>query len=740
MTAPLRGEGQRKRVIILGGGLGGLSAAWELSQPQVRDRYEIVVYQQGWRLGGKGASSRNDAEADRIEEHGLHVWLGFYENAFRMLRTCYEEVPPPAFPRLWDAFVPASHFILEEDRPDGWISWEDAFPEQRDQHPGDGAAVPSIWQQLVRALELSVQYLISASRTPPEVSPKGSLTIKPERSKGGQPGSSNEPPKIKLARQVGAAARALPASMLEHPLPALGGLAGDATLAGALVFAAAMPDDVAQHSAAHHGFLKRCVEQAAEWAHKKVLPIATASDARRRDWYLADLLLACVRGILHDGVLHRGYGVIDDFDFREWLHAHGADRETVDCSLVRTVAYDLQFSYKDGNPATPECSAATALQGLFRLFLTYRGAIAWKMRSGMGEVVFAPLYKALRQRGVTFKFFHQVKALHLGAAQHSGERRLASITMLVQTPPPAGEYQPLVTVHAADGTPIDCWPARPAVELPQGCTPETLESYWCTTGREEKLELKAGDQVILAIPVGAQRGRLCRELRDDQPARWGAMLDQMGAIWTQSVQLWFTAGQEALGWPWGNGTVGGYIETFDTCADMSQLLKMENDAARGIKAVAYLCNAMPTPPWNESAGYRRVAEAATEAVRATAAQFLRDDAGAIWPLAVRRYPSDFMWDRLFDPLDRHGDDRLAAQFVRANSDPSESYVLPLPGTGRFRLHPGDSGYKNLKLAGDWTECGINAGCVEAAVMSGMLAAQAVCGSPSNDQIVGYYGR
>ena len=25
--------------------------------------------------------------ADRIEEHGLHLWMGFYENAFRLMRA-----------------------------------------------------------------------------------------------------------------------------------------------------------------------------------------------------------------------------------------------------------------------------------------------------------------------------------------------------------------------------------------------------------------------------------------------------------------------------------------------------------------------------------------------------------------------------------------------------------------------------------------------------------------------------
>ena len=38
-----------------------------------------------------------------------------------------------------------------------------------------------------------------------------------------------------------------------------------------------------------------------------------------------------------------------------------------------------------------------------------------------------------------------------------------------------------------------------------------------------------------------------------------------------------------------------------------------------------------------------------------------------------------------------------------------------------------SGVDNLVLAGDWTRCGLDAGCIEAAVMSGIEAANVVAG-------------
>src|SRR5262245_13910979 len=78
------------RVAVLGGGCAGMTTAFELSRPEHRGRYAVTVYQLGWRLGGKGASGRG--VADRIEEHGLHLWMGFYENAFMLMRQCYEEL------------------------------------------------------------------------------------------------------------------------------------------------------------------------------------------------------------------------------------------------------------------------------------------------------------------------------------------------------------------------------------------------------------------------------------------------------------------------------------------------------------------------------------------------------------------------------------------------------------------------------------------------------------------------
>jgi predicted NAD/FAD-dependent oxidoreductase len=49
----------------------------------------------------------------------------------------------------------------------------------------------------------------------------------------------------------------------------------------------------------------------------------------------------------------------------------------------------------------------------------------------------------------------------------------------------------------------------------------------------------------------------------------------------------------------------------------------------------------------------------------------------------------------------------------------------------------DNTYDNLTIAGDWTSCGLNQGCVEAAVISGRLAAHAISSQPALSEIVGY---
>src|SRR5207247_1254477 len=131
-------------------------------------------------------------------------------------------------------------------------------------------------------------------------------------------------------------------------------------------------------------------------------------------------------------------------------------------------------------------------------------------------------------------------------------------------------------------------------------------------------------------------------------------------------------------------------------------------------------------------------------VRENAIRFLNRDVGHLWPGAMRT-PGEFRWDLLVDPdattrdptEPAVGEERFDSQFWIANVNPSDRYVLSLPGSQRYRISPLDRTYDNLTIAGDWTDCGFNAGCVEAAVMSGRLAASALSGLPRLADIIGY---
>jgi len=52
-------------------------------------------------------------------------------------------------------------------------------------------------------------------------------------------------------------------------------------------------------------------------------------------------------------------------------------------------------------------------------------------------------------------------------------------------------------------------------------------------------------------------------------------------------------------------------------------------------------------------------------------------------------------------------------------------VLSEAGSIGKRLAPHDSGFINLALAGDWVRTTLNAGCLEAATLGGLGAADAI---------------
>ena len=199
---------------------------------------------------------------------------------------------------------------------------------------------------------------------------------------------------------------------------------------------------------------------------------------------------------------------------------------------------------------------------------------------------------------------------------------------------------------------------------------------------------------------------------------------------------------EQLGWPHGAVSVSGFVEPFDTWADMRHLLEREQWNGRA-RAIAYFCSVLPDSDvvaTGDAATLEAVA-AIRARVERDAVRFLDRDVGHLWPRAVAG--DHFRWELLVDAdgvADERrtpGPERFACQFWTANVSPTDRYTLSLPGSSQYRISPLDRTYDNLTVAGDWTACGFNAGCVEAAVMSGRLAAHAISLRPALEEITGY---
>ena len=717
---------QPKKVAVLGGGPAAIAAAFELTADAVKGRFEVTVYQPGWRLGGKCASGRNVTanRGSRIEEHGLHIWFGFYDNAFRLMREAYEELGRSTGPlrTLEEAFEGCDEAILFDRQEGRWESFALKAPVNS-LKPGVSTPPPGFWDIARWMCEWAAREykdLGSPGGSAPFSaiydSSDGELRSALEKVAAGAEGAGAPAGEglLQAALALSQDAQAKGTDLLPRPplrtqgLQAVGGTAVEhllATLIG--------------------GFR--------DWLWKE-LGERLRQDAHLRLFFtIFDTFASATAGIVEEDVLTKGWESINDHDLCEWLKLHGAKEVTLGATpaerspLLRSI-YDVAFGYREGKIEKADIAAGTAINDFLRLSFGYRGSAMYKMQAGMGDTVFTPFYEVLRKRGVSFKFFHAVTELGLSP---DGEL-VQEITVVPQVEIPAGEYRPLVKVKE-----LGCWPSEPLWDQLAGG--EELKK------REVDFELSANplerapvklqlgadfDEVVLGIPVGAiKRDGICTQISDRYP-RFAAMLANAATVRTQAFQLWLTQTPEQLGWKHSENSVAGtYAEPIDTWCDMTHLLVREDwSAADGVGGLAYFCGVLDDRPGEG-------AVEATERVFQNMLTFLVTLVGPLWPRAVSHLNGamDFTW--LADPgRSIVGPARAASQYWRANTTGSEEYVLTPAGSVQYRLAAGESGVGNLVLAGDWTLNGIDGGCVEAAVTSGVQAARHLTGA--TPQIVG----
>ena len=273
----------KQRIAILGGGVGALMAAFEITDADGwQDDFDITVYQLGWRLGGKGASGRNAEHEQRIEEHGLHILLGFYENAFKVLKKAYGLLgrdPSKPLATWQDAFKPHDYVVLMEQLKDAsYVPWVMNFPPNSGV-PGDGGVLPTP-AQLVEMTIGWLKQIFDRSKKLPD-------------------------------RHQNLEAAHLHAKLGNH-------------------------DRVLDE-----------LEKVHAWLHDKVRGFEDDLEAAidwRRDFITCDLGFAAMRGVIESGVVRSGdWFTQDHLDFRAWLLKYGAHTISVNSAYI-TGMYDLGFS------------------------------------------------------------------------------------------------------------------------------------------------------------------------------------------------------------------------------------------------------------------------------------------------------------------------------------------------------------------------------------------------------------
>ena len=697
----------RQKIAILGGGMGGLVTAYQLSsQPGWQDRYDITIYQLGWRLGGKCASSRGDNM--RIEEHGIHGFVGSYFNALPMMNDVYTELgrrPGQPLATFDEAFIP-SNFAMNWEFQDGGLKpWPTRFPAN-DRSPLDSSGFKGL-ESSIEAIIFEVGQLLGSAKGVPKLAVVAIEML------------------LAKARQQ---CRDVPMSEgPNHPL------VGEITKA------------------------REFITGIVETIDKLAPGIAEYVNELRQALLTLDFYATLIVGALSDNVVVTGFDVLDDENWTDWLIRHGIHHATLQSPVVM-ITVNICYQSPNGDTSRAARMAAGAFLDWTLRTCAYATAFLWSFAAGSGETVVAPVYEVLARRGVKFEFFHKVEALRLA----KDRKTVAAVEFTLQATLKDRErgYAPLIDVKG-----LPSWPGDPHYDqLLEGeamaAAHVDLESYWAAWPNAESEHLKRPrilrhgadyDQIVFAISLGAVP-HLCPELMAANPA-WTDMVSGIPALQTQAMQLWLSKDLYELGWatklnPEKNEVpiTGTYFCPPNGNAEFHDLLKWEcwpKDNAP--KALWYFCGLMPDyeplPPFSDHDYPRRQ----SERVKAQCIQYLQTSIGTMLPNATVRAnnpigdPMGLDFDLLVDTVDAsaQGVQRFDSQFWRANIDPTERYVATPPGSVKYRLEAWGSGFENLTLAGDWIYTGLNVGSFEGATMGGMLASHAISGVPALNTIVGY---
>lgn len=739
---PSSKQSPKRRIAVLGGGLGSLSAVYELTDyPDWQNHYEITIYQTGWRLGGKTATGRSTY--NRIEEKGIHIMQGWYDNTFRMIIDAYRlqeelKLNPESPLKKWsEAIIPDnSTFFTEWSQKEGkWINWPIIFP-MNDREPGSsGKSTP--WELIRKILGISLQLVVGEPYEKNE-SPMAAHFMEwllDTDQEFGNPEPRNKP-KPHWWNDVMAS--------LKKEYHKAGASVGVILLKRAIHLADKNLEKAKNKQSGEEGvkILEEIVHLFSAFTHWMEKTFAHAmhnNDKIRRIVSLIEWMEVTLSGILADvydpktGKLN--YQNINHYNYLDWLKKHGASEWVLKCAPVRFM-YTGSFANLL-NGGTGQLAADIGLRMLM-VSVDYKGCLVWKLKAGTGDTLITPIYQVLHNRGVKFKFFHKVIELEPGANDEINGIRMAEQVKLKDE---KLEYNPFIKVNG-----LNSWPVHPNYEQ---IDPEqakllkdgevNLESSWANWENYREFRLEKGrdyDEVLLGISIGALKD-ICPQLIEDKPA-WRNMVDEVASTQTVQVQIWTKPTLRELGMKvedWGlnkgaepNSVI--YANYLYSWTDMSLIIDSENWPEQ-LKPghLSYWCgtipDASPIPPYSEY----WFPKAQLARLMGITEQWLYSHGGWLWPAATSaELPQGFNFD-LLSPLEADKNftpiEKFYQQYFMINIEPSDRYVLALPGTNQYRLKADQSGYTNLFLTGDWIDFGFNVGHMEGAVTAGLSAAQAI---------------
>lgn len=722
-----RGGGRKLAVAVLGGGPAGCAAAYHLARQS--DAYDVSLYTMGWRLGGKCAAARNPDAHDRIEEHGLHAFLGFYRNAMHTMAQVYADAGRP--------MATVQGPVAGAFRSQANVGVLDRFDERWTYFPtpmGPNSTIPGLPPIDTTAPGATVADALR------RVIAKISADVAQAASDDGA--DSDETP-----RPTG------------HVVDGIFQTVADSwtdTMARLTTWLDRETDEAIEEfvetppaaSVIKRWMLAtlRQVRAALGWYFEDL------ARAQRRAWFYwggIDTLLTIAIGLLEESSLD--FDELDDRDLVAWLLEHGLAPEHAGISSI-TQVYETLFAHAPDLPyRVADLACGVGLRWFLLVSFGYDGYPAYDFRWSCPEALLTPYYEAIERLGGKVHFFHKTTGIEL--RERDGQRELSAVHLQVQATTKDGKSYAPLRPGSRDADAPGAWPMAPHFDQlvqgemlrERGIDLEDVYADWAGVGERTLRQGEDFDVCVLAIPVGALP-TIVAPLLDPASAsfdpRWQAMIEHTSLVQTVSTQLWFDRDASEMfgttdasvetdeGSP-ERGLLTGFVHPQGSLGEMTPLIAAERWPEPAPKLLTFhtgalLAGAKLPEPGPQSREYPEQQQAWW---RAQMEAWLRENHRALFDAGPRDFEGFLAALRVPAGKSSIGVQRLAAQVFNIACQPSDLYVLSRPGEMRHRLGQAGSGVRFMLLAGDWTKTDMNCGCVEAATQSGMLAARALSNEP-----------